>query len=74
METKDRSLSEEMVRYLCNFVKNGDPNRGEVVPRWNPAQTSGKKVLHMGEQPGAMEKPSTLKLIHTMLTNKAVGE
>ena len=74
MEAKDRSLSEEMVRYLCNFVKNGDPNRGEVVPRWNPAQTSGKKVLRMGEQPGTMEKPSALKLIHTMLTNKAVGE
>ena len=74
MEEKDRSLSEEMVRYLCNFVKNGDPNRGEVVPRWNQAQTAGKKVLRMGEQPGAMAKPSALKLIHTMLTNKAVGE
>ena len=74
MEEKDRSLSGEMVRYLCNFVKNGDPNVGEEVHRWTQAQTSGKKVLRMGEAPAAMAKPSTLKLIHTMLTNKAVGE
>ena len=74
MEAKDRSLSEEMIRYLCNFVKTGDPNRGEVVPRWSRAQDSGKKVLCMGEKPGTMAKPSMLKLIRTMLTNKAVGE
>ena len=74
MEAKDRSLSEEMIRYLCNFVKTGDPNRGEVVPRWSRAQVSGKKVLCIGEKPGTMAKPSMLKLIRTMLTNKAVGE
>ena len=74
MEETDRSLSEQMVHYLCNFVKNGDPNRGEAVPQWDPAQTSGKKVLRMGESPAAMVKPSMLKLIKTMLTNKAVGE
>ena len=74
MEETDRSLSEQMVHYLCNFVKNGDPNRGEAVPRWDPAQSAGKKVLRMGESPAAMVKPSMLKLIKTMLTNKAVGE
>ena len=74
MEETDRSLSEQMVQYLCNFVKNGDPNRGEAVPRWDPAQSAGKKVLRMGESPAAMVKPSMLKLIKTMLTNKAVGE
>ena len=74
MEEKDRALSEEMVRYLCNFAKTGDPNKGEEVPHWSQAQTSGKKVLCMGETAGVMQKPSTLKLIHTMLTNKAVGE
>ena len=74
MEAKDRALSEEMVRYLCNFAKNGDPNLGEQIPGWTPAQTSGKTVLCMGECPAAMRKPSMLKLIKTMLTNKAVGE
>ena len=74
MEAKDRALSEEMVRYLCNFVKTGDPNTGEEVSPWTSAQASGKKVICMGEIPSAMRKPSTLKLIYTMLTNKAVGE
>ena len=74
MEQKDRSLSEEMVRYLCNFAKTGDPNRGEQVVSWTPAQKAGKQVLRMGEKPTAMGKLSTAKLIYTMLTNKAVGE
>ena len=74
MEEKDRSLSEEMVRYLCNFTKTGDPNLGEEVPHWRNAQDSGKRVLCLGEAAGTMQKPSVLKLIHTMLTNKAVGE
>lgn len=74
MEQKDRSLSEEMVRYLCNFAKTGDPNRGEQVAVWTPAQKAGKQVLRMGEKPTAMGKLSMLKLIYTMLTNKAVGE
>ena len=74
MEGKDRNLSEEMVRYLCNFAKTGDPNRGEEVVRWTDAQASGKKVLCIGEDDTAMRKPSALKLVHTMLTNKAVGE
>ena len=74
MEQKDRALSEEMVRYLCNFAKTGDPNRGEQVAVWTPAQKAGKQVLRMGEKPTAMGKLSMLKLIYTMLTNKAVGE
>ena len=74
MEAKDQTLCEEMVRYLCNFVKNGDPNIGEKVPLWHKAQVSGKKVLCMGETDGTMCRPSVLKLIYTMLTNKAVGE
>ena len=74
MERKDRELSEQMVRCLCNFAKNGDPNQGEKVSAWTPAQAAGKKVLCMGQQPGTMQKVSMLKLVKTMLTNKAVGE
>ena len=72
MEQKDRELSEEMVRYLCNFAKNGDPNSGDAVPAWLPA--SKGKALRLGEQKTAMGKPGMLKMIYTMLTNKAVGE
>jgi para-nitrobenzyl esterase len=74
MEEKDRNLSEEMVRYLCNFAKTGDPNLGEEVSPWTRAQAAGKKVLCMGESTAAMRKIPMLKLIGTMLTNKAVGE
>ncbi len=74
MEEKDQLLSEEMVRYLCNFAKTGDPNKGEEADIWSAAQSCGKKVLCMGEGSSAMRKPSAWKLLYTMLTNKAVGE
>ena len=74
MEARDQELSAEMVRCLCNFAKSGDPNRGEKVAPWTPAQTAGKQVFCMGEAPAAMGRVSMLKLVKTMLTNKAVGE
>jgi len=74
MEEKDRTLSEQMVRYLCNFVQCGDPNRGEPVPRWAPSTGNSKSVLCLGEQETAMRRPSLLNMIRIMLTNKAVGE
>ncbi len=71
MEEKDRALSAQMVDYLCNFAKTGDPN-GEGLPRWDSA--AGGKVLRMGEGETRMGKASKLKLFYTMFTNKAVGE
>jgi len=59
-----------MVSYLCNFAATGDPN-GEGLPQWIPA---GNQVMCMGEKSPHMGNPKMLKLIHTMLTNKAVGE
>ena len=72
MEQKDYELSDQMTTYLCNFAKNGDPN-GQNQPVWSPSFES-KKVLWIGEGPTKMGKPSMLKMIYTMLTNKAVGE
>ena len=71
MEDKDRKLSGQMVDYLCNFVKTGDPN-GPGLPVWDSCD--GKKVLCLGEKDTAMGKPGLGKMIVTMLTNKAVGE
>ncbi len=73
MEEKDYKLSEEMVSYLCNFVKSGDPN-GDDLPEWKPCTKDDKKVLRLGEGETKMGKASMTKLIHTMLTTKAVGE
>lgn len=68
---KDRKLAALMSDYLVNFVKTGDPN-GEGLPTWETAQKS-KKAIFLGEGEPRMSKPSTLKLYHTMLTNKNVG-
>ena len=70
MEKKDFDLSHQMVSYLMNFCKYGDPN-GANLPAWIPG---GKKVLCMGEEATHMGKASMVKLIKTMVTNKAVGE
>ena len=74
MEQKDYDLSEQMVSYLCNFVKTGDPNKAAVLPTWIASGAGQNRVLRLGEKPTHMCKPSMLKMIKTMLTNKAVGE
>ena len=74
MEEKDYALSEQMVDYLVNFVKSGDPNASGKQPFWMPVSKKQKAALVMGEGKTAMKKPSMFKLIRTMLTNKAAGE
>ena len=74
MEEKDRALSDQMVRYLCNFAKTGDPNKAAQLPTWIASDKSQPRVLILGEQPTHMGKPNMLKMVWTMLTNKAVGE
>ena len=74
MEQKDYDLSEQMVSYLCNFVKNGDPNKAAQLPTWIASGRGQGRVLCLGEKDTAMGKPNMLKMVHTMLTNKAVGE
>ena len=74
MEQKDRDLSDQMTDYLCNFVKTGDPNKAAALPTWIASDKTQPRVLCFGEKPTGMRKPSMLKMIATMLTNKAVGE
>ena len=74
MEQKDYELSEQMVSYLFNFVRTGDPNEADKLPIWNASGKAQKNVMMFGEQPTGMGKPSLFKMVVTMLTNKAVGE
>ena len=69
----DKVLSAQMVTYLTNFAKTGNPNGGGM-PAWVPLDASHTKVLRLGEQPTHMGKASMAKLAWIMLTNKAVGE
>ncbi len=72
-EKKDYDLSNAMSDYLCNFVKTGNPN-GEGLVEWKPAKEGQKEVLRLGEGDIRMGSVNKLKLLWTMLTNKAVGE
>ena len=74
MEQKDYELSGQMTDYLTNFCKNGNPNKTGELPQWVASDRNQKKVLCLGQQEPHMGKPSLPKMIHTMLTNKAVGE
>ena len=74
MEEKDYALSEQMTDYLCNFVCTGDPNGTRELPVWSASDSRQKQVLMLGEQDTRMGKPNMLKMVATMLTNKAVGE
>jgi len=73
-EDKDYALSQQMVSYLCNFASTGNPNKTSALPTWIASGKEQKRVLVLGEKDTHMGKPNMLKMIHTMLTNKAVGE
>ena len=74
MEQKDYDLSAQMVNYLMNFCRKGDPNKSSVLPTWIASGNGQNRVLMLREKDTHMGKPSMLKMIGTMLTNKAVGE
>jgi para-nitrobenzyl esterase len=74
MEQKDRDLSDQMTDYLCNFVRTGDPNKAGVLPTWIASGKGQNRVLRLGQKDTHMGKPNMLKMVYTMLTNKAVGE
>ena len=71
---KDWELSGQMVDYLCNFVKTGNPNQTGELPQWVAADKNQKQIMRLGEGKTQMGKPGMGKLIGIMLTNKAVGE
>ena len=72
MEEKDYGLSEQMVSYLCNFAKSGNPN-GNGLPEWEKC-TDKKTVMCFSDKSTQMSRVDMKKLIITTLTNKPVGE
>ena len=74
MADKDYAISEQMVTYLCSFARTGNPNGEDNLPVWKASEAHQKNVLMIGEGDTCMAKPSMVKMLKTMLTNKAVGE
>ena len=74
MEDKDYAVSEQMVSSLCNFARTCDPNSDCDFHNWKASASQEKKVMMTDEDETRIAKPSLLKMIKTMLINKAVGE
>ena len=60
-----------MTTYLTNFAKYGNPNQ-EGLLEW-VSNNKQKEVIHFNSNI-KIKKVNSLKLWHTMFTNKAVGE
>ena len=72
MGNRDYSLSDEMSSYLCNFVKNGNPN-GNGLPEWKKC-TDDKSTMRFSDKNSSVGKVNMKRLIVITLTNKPVGE
>lgn len=70
---KDRALSAQMVDYLTNFAKTGNPN-GAGLPEWVPNAEGRNEVLRIGEGETRMGDVDMARLTEIMKTNRAEGE
>jgi para-nitrobenzyl esterase len=70
MEKRDYEISETMANYLCNFAAELKPTADNS---WKCLDDGGRLMM-INDDSTKMGKPSMLKLIKIMLTNKAVGE
>ncbi|MCR5096707.1 MAG: carboxylesterase family protein [Erysipelotrichaceae bacterium] len=62
---RDKEVSKQLMDYLSNFTKTGDPN-GSILPVWHKTDRNNKKVLCFTLEETKMGKPSYLKLIRNM--------
>ena len=60
-EEKDYILMDNMVTYLCEFAKKGNPNN-DTLPLWKPVSKKYTKAMILGEGNLRMEKVNELKL------------
>lgn len=70
LEQKDHELSRQMVSYLCNFVRTGNPNHSGELPTWIASDRRQKRVLRLGEKPTRMTRPGLPRLVYNLLIRK----
>ena len=63
---EDRKSSEQMMDYLANYVKTGDPN-GSGLPLWRKTDKQNHKVLCFTLNDTKMGRPSYFRLAKNML-------
>ena len=62
---RDREVSKQMIDYLANFAKKGDPN-GSLLPEWIKTNKNNHEVLCVNLKEIKMGRPSYIKLIWNM--------
>lgn len=57
----DYRISENMIDYFAAFIKNGNPNNGEL-PEWTPITQDSIRFIHFGDAEASMCEPPAKKL------------
>lgn len=57
----DYQIAEDMICYISNFVKTGNPN-GEDLAQWAPAAECAQRFMHFGDGKRGMAEPDAAAL------------
>ena len=61
-EEIDYRISDNLIDYLCAFVRTGDPNNGELA-QWTPITRDSTQFIHLGDEEPAMVQPPVETLL-----------
>lgn len=64
----DYRIAEDMIDYISNFVKTGDPN-GEGLAQWESSGAETQRFMHFGDDAPSMTDPDPEELARTQKTH-----
>lgn len=64
----DFRIAENMIDYISNFVKNGNPNCSDL-PVWEPATIEKQRFINFGDNEPRMMEPSAEKILNIQNTS-----